>query len=552
MGETASTWAARLDGVSVVHRGRPVLNGLDLVVPTRAKIGVVGPNGGGKSTVLRLLAGRQTPTRGRALRAPSIEIGVLEQEPRLDEDATVLSNVLAAVADTLRLLARFERISEHLASTADEATLRELGDVQDELERRGAWDLESRMHQALDALGCPPPLTPVRHLSGGERRRVALCRVSFADTDLLLLDEPTNHLDTEGIQWLEHHLASFPGALVVVSHDRYFLDAIAEQIWDVERGQVTPYDGNYSRFLEVKATRLTVEGRHDARRRHRLQEELTWLRSAGRARQIRNRARLTRYEELLKAAERPQQQAPSDVIRIPPGPRLGNLIVEAEHLTKAFGGDIVIDDLNFCLPRNGIVGVLGPNGVGKTTLLEIIAGRQQPDSGALRVGESVRISYVDQARAGLDPDRPAWQLIANDQEWLTLGAQDVPARSYLASFGIRGADQQKPVRQFSGGERARLNLALALAGGGNLILLDEPTNDLDLPTIAGLESALIEFPGCAVIATHDRWFLDRVVTHLLAWDGDPGRPGHWVWFEGTFASYQAQASSPPDRPPGSR
>ncbi|WP_069816446.1 energy-dependent translational throttle protein EttA [Streptomyces sp. TP-A0874] len=521
----------------LAHGDKVVLDDVTLAFLAGAKIGVVGPNGAGKSSVLRIMAGLSTPTGGDAFAAPGTSIGILEQEPALDEETTVRGNVEHAVADIRYKLHRYEEVTARLAEADGEEMqqlLDELGALQETLDHLGAWDLDSRLEQAMDALRCPPPETAVPTLSGGERRRVALCRLLLSQPDLLLLDEPTNHLDAESVGWLEQHLADYPGTVVAVTHDRYFLDNVAQWILELDRGHAHPYEGNYSTYLETKAARLTVEGQRDAKRQKRLNEELQWVRSGPRGRHAKSRARLRRYEELAAEADR-TRKLDFEEIQIPPGPRLGSLVLEADHLTKGFGRRLLWEDVSFSLPRGGIVGVLGPNGVGKTTLFQMIAGREQPDAGTLRVGETVRISYVDQSRAGLDASLSVWEAVSGGQEHIPIGRTEMPSRAYVATFGFKGPDQQKPVAVLSGGERNRLNLALTLKQGGNLLLLDEPTNDLDVETLASLESALLDFPGCAVVTAHDRWFLDRTATHILAWEGG----ANWFWFEGNFADYEA-------------
>ncbi|MFE6668451.1 energy-dependent translational throttle protein EttA [Streptomyces sp. NPDC057697] len=526
-------------GARLARGDKVVLDDVTLTVPSGAKIGVVGPNGAGKSTVLRTMAGLERPVAGDAFPAPGTGVGILEQEPPLDDGATVRGNVENGVAGVRAGLRRYEEITTRLADAdaGDERSghlLDELGELQEELDRSGAWDLESRLEQAMDALGCPPPDTPVRELSGGERRRVALCGLLLSRPDLLLLDEPTNHLDVESVAWLEQHLADYPGTVVAVTHDRYFLDGVAQWILEIDRGRARAYEGNYATYLETKAARLKVEGHRDAKRQKRLADELQWIRSGTRGGRTPSRARLRRYEEL--AAEADRAHGPdSEEIRIPPGPRLGGLVLEAEHLTKGYGDRALWEDVSFSLPRGGIVGVLGPNGVGKSTLFRMICGQEPPDSGLLRLGETVRLSYVDQARAGLDGTRSVWEAVSEGLDHIRVGPVEMPSRAYVATFGFRGADQQKPVDALSGGERNRLNLALTLKQGGNLLLLDEPTNDLDTETLASLETALLGFPGCAVVAAHDRWFLDRTATHLLAWEGG----ATWFWFEGNYADYEA-------------
>ncbi|MEV7502261.1 energy-dependent translational throttle protein EttA [Streptomyces sp. NPDC093018] len=519
------------------HGDKVVLDDVTLSFLPGAKIGVVGPNGMGKSTVLRIMAGLERPTDGEAAPAPGISVGILEQEPRLDDSTTVLGNVEEGVAEIRAGLRRYDEITTRLGEAGGAQTqplLDELGALQERLDDAGAWDLDSRLEQAMDALRCPPADTPVIELSGGERRRVALCRLLLSQPDLLLLDEPTNHLDAESVAWLEQHLADYPGTVVAVTHDRYFLDNVAQWILEIDRGHAYPYEGNYSTYLRTKAARLQVEGRKDAKRQKRLAEELAWVRSGGKGRQARSKARVQRYEQLASEAAR-VRKLDFEEIQIPPGPRLGGLVLEADRVTKGFGDRLLMEELSFSLPRGGLVGVLGPNGVGKTTLFKMIVGEERPDAGTLRLGDTVRISYVDQNRAGLDPDMSVWQAVSGGVDHIRVGDVEMPSRAYVATFGFKGADQQKPVGVMSGGERNRLNLALTLKQGGNLLLLDEPTNDLDVETLASLENALLDFPGCAVVTAHDRWFLDRVATHILAWEGG----ADWFWFEGNFADYEA-------------
>ncbi|MFY4719811.1 energy-dependent translational throttle protein EttA [Streptomyces sp. LaBMicrA B280] len=519
------------------HGDKVVLDDVTLSFPPGARVGVLGPNGMGKSTLLRIMAGLERPTDGDAVPAPGISVGILEQEPRLDDSTTVLGTVEEGVAEIRAGLRRYEEITARLGAAGGAQTqplLDELGALQERLDDAGAWDLGSRLEQAMDALRCPPPGTPVAELSGGERRRVALCRLLLSQPDLLLLDEPTNHLDAESVTWLERHLAEYPGTVVAVTHDRYFLDNAAQWILEIDRGHAYPYEGNYSTYLRTKAARLQVEGRKDAKRQQRLAEELAWVRSGGKGRQARSSARVRRYEQLAGEAAR-ARRLDFEEIQIPPGPRLGSLVLEADRVTKGFGDRLLMEELSFSLPRGGIVGVLGPNGVGKTTLFKVIVGAERPDAGTLRLGDTVRISYVDQNRAGLDPDMPVWQAVSGGADHIRVGDVEMPSRAYVATFGFKGSDQHKPVGVMSGGERNRLNLALTLRQGGNLLLLDEPTNDLDVETLASLENALLDFPGCAVVAAHDRWFLDRVTTHILAFEGG----ADWFWFEGNFADYEA-------------
>jgi len=512
-----------------------ILDDVTLAFLPGAKIGVLGPNGAGKSSVLRIMAGLDIPSNGDALLSPGYSVGFLQQEPELDETRTVLENVQDGVAETRALLDRFNEISVELADPdADYDTLlAEMGGLQEQLDHRQAWDLDSQLEQAMDALRCPPADADVAVLSGGERRRVALCKLLLQAPDLLLLDEPTNHLDAESVQWLEQHLEKYHGTVVAVTHDRYFLDNVAEWILELDRGRAYPYEGNYSTYLETKQARLKVEGQKDAKRARRLSEELEWVRSNPKGRQAKSRSRLARYEEMANEAER-TRKLDFEEIQIPPGPRLGTIVVEADHLSKGFGDRLLIDDLSFSLPRNGIVGVIGPNGVGKTTLFKMILGDEEVGGGVLKIGETVQISYVDQSRGGIEPKKTLWEVVSDGLDWIKVGQVEMPSRAYVSAFGFKGPDQQKPAGILSGGERNRLNLALTLKQGGNLLLLDEPTNDLDVETLGSLENALLEFPGCAVVVSHDRWFLDRVATHILAYEGD----SQWFWFEGNFESYE--------------
>ena len=518
-----------------------ILDNVTLSFFPGAKIGVVGPNGAGKSTMLKLMAGLDKPNNGDANLAKGATVGILLQEPPLTEDKTVRENVEEAVGDIKAKLARFEEVSAEMANPdADfDALMTEMGELQTELDNSNAWDIDTRLEQAMDALQCPPGDTPVDVLSGGERRRVALCKLLIEQPDLLLLDEPTNHLDAESVNWLEGHLKSYPGAVLAVTHDRYFLDHVAEWICEVDRGQLHPYEGNYSTYLDTKRKRLQIEGKKDAKRAKILEKELEWVRSSPKARQAKNKARLARYEEMAAEAER-NRKIDTAEINIPPGPRLGNVVLEAEHLSKGFGDRILIKDLSFTLPRAGIVGVIGPNGVGKTTLFKTIVGLEKADSGSLKVGETVSFSYVDQNRTGIDPEKNVWEVVSDGLDYIKVANFEEPSRAYVASFGFKGPDQQKKSGVLSGGERNRLNLALTLKQGGNVLLLDEPTNDLDVETLSSLEDALLEFPGCAVVVSHDRWFLDRIATHILAWEGEDedGVP-RWFWFEGNFADYEA-------------
>jgi ATP-binding cassette ChvD family protein len=512
-----------------------ILDDVTLSFLPGAKIGVVGPNGAGKSSVLKIMAGIEHPSNGEAYMTPGFSVGILEQEPKLDETKTVLGNVEDGVAPTLALMARFNQVSEELGSPdADYDTLlAEMGELQTELDHRGAWDLDAQLEQAMDALRCPPPDADVSVLSGGERRRVALCKLLLQQPDLLLLDEPTNHLDAESVLWLEQHLEKYPGTVVAVTHDRYFLENVAEWILEIDRGHTYPYEGNYTTYLEAKAARIKVEGAKDQKLRKRLEDELEWVRSSPKARQAKSKARLERYEEMAIEADK-YKKLDFDEIQIPPGPRLGNIVVEASGLTKGFDDRLLMENLSFSLPRNGIVGVIGPNGTGKTTLFKMLIGEEQPNAGTIKIGETVSISYVDQSRSGLDPKKSVWQVVSDGLDYIKVGHVEMPSRAYVSAFGFKGPDQQKPAGVLSGGERNRLNLALTLKQGGNLLLLDEPTNDLDVETLASLENALLEFPGCAVITSHDRWFLDRVATHILAYEGD----SNWFWFEGNFESYE--------------
>ncbi|MDR1710472.1 MAG: energy-dependent translational throttle protein EttA [Propionibacteriaceae bacterium] len=516
-----------------------VLDNVTLAFYGDAKIGVVGPNGAGKSTMLQIMAGLIRPDNGEALLAKEKTVGILLQEPPLTEGKTVLENIQEGVAETKAMLDRFNEVSAAMADPdADfDALLAEMGELQTELDVRNAWDLDSQLEQAMDALQCPPGDAIVDVLSGGERRRVALCKLLLEQPDLLLLDEPTNHLDAESVNWLEGHLKNYPGAVLAVTHDRYFLDNVAGWICEVDRGQLHPYEGNYSTYLETKRSRLTIEGKKDAKRAKILARELEWVRSNPKARQAKNRARLARYEELAAEAERNRQIDLAE-INIPPGPRLGSTVLEAKKLTKGFGDRVLIRDLSFILPRAGIVGVIGPNGVGKTTLFKMLIGEEQPDAGTLKVGETVTFSYVDQGRAGIDPKKNVWEVVSEGLDHIKVASFEMPSRAYVASFGFKGPDQQKLAGVLSGGERNRLNLALTLKMGGNVLLLDEPTNDLDVETLQSLEDALLEFPGCAVVISHDRWFLDRVATHILAWEGTDEDEANWFWYEGNYADYE--------------
>jgi ATP-binding cassette ChvD family protein len=529
-----------LRNVRKAHGDKVVLDNVTLSFLPGAKIGVVGPNGTGKSTMLRIMAGLEHANNGDALLAPGASVGMLQQEPPLNEEKTVLQNVEEGVADTKAKLDRFNQISVELADPdADYDTLlAEMGDLQTDLDHRDAWDLDSRLEMAMDALRCPPPDAEVTKLSGGERRRVALCKLLLSQPDLLLLDEPTNHLDAESVLWLEQHLASYAGTVLAITHDRYFLDRVAQWILELDRGRAHGYEGNYSTYLETKRARLQVEGRKDAKRRRILDQELEWVRSNPKARQAKSKARLQRYEELATEAER-AKKLDFEEIQVPPGPRLGNVVLDVTKLSKGYGDRVLINDLSFSLPRAGIVGVIGPNGVGKTTLFRMIVGEEKPDSGDLKVGDTVSISYVDQSRGNIDAKKNVWEVVSDGLDWIRVASFEMPSRAYVAAFGFKGSDQQKPAGILSGGERNRLNLALTLKQGGNLLLLDEPTNDLDVETLQSLENALLEFPGCAVVTSHDRWFLDRVATHILAWEGTDDDPANWFWFEGNFADYEA-------------
>ncbi|MFV3519952.1 energy-dependent translational throttle protein EttA [Mycobacterium tuberculosis] len=523
--------------VRKAHGDKVILDDVTLSFYPGAKIGVVGPNGAGKSSVLRIMAGLDKPNNGDAFLATGATVGILQQEPPLNEDKTVRGNVEEGMGDIKIKLDRFNEVAELMATDYTDELMEEMGRLQEELDHADAWDLDAQLEQAMDALRCPPADEPVTNLSGGERRRVALCKLLLSKPDLLLLDEPTNHLDAESVQWLEQHLASYPGAILAVTHDRYFLDNVAEWILELDRGRAYPYEGNYSTYLEKKAERLAVQGRKDAKLQKRLTEELSWVRSGAKARQAKSKARLQRYEEMAAEAEK-TRKLDFEEIQIPVGPRLGNVVVEVDHLDKGYDGRALIKDLSFSLPRNGIVGVIGPNGVGKTTLFKTIVGLETPDSGSVKVGETVKLSYVDQARAGIDPRKTVWEVVSDGLDYIQVGQTEVPSRAYVSAFGFKGPDQQKPAGVLSGGERNRLNLALTLKQGGNLILLDEPTNDLDVETLGSLENALLNFPGCAVVISHDRWFLDRTCTHILAWEGDDDNEAKWFWFEGNFGAYE--------------
>ena len=517
------------------HGDKVILDDVTLMFLPGAKIGVLGPNGAGKSTVLQIMAGLQQPSNGEAYLTPGYTVGILLQEPPLNEDKNVLENVQEGVAETIGLLSRFNAISEEMANPdADyDKLLAEMGTLQEQLDHRNAWDLDSQLEQAMDALRCPPPEADVKVLSGGERRRVALCKLLLQKPDLLLLDEPTNHLDAESVLWLEQHLSKYEGTVVAITHDRYFLDNVAQWILELDRGRAYPYEGNYTTYLETKEARMKVEGQKDAKRAKRLKEELEWVRMNAKGRQTKSKARLARYEEMAAEADK-TRKLDFEELQIPPGPRLGDIVVESKNLVKGFDDRILIDDLSFTLPRNGIVGIIGPNGAGKTTLFKTILGMEKPDSGEVKVGETVKISYVDQSRGGIDPKKSLWEVVSDGLDFIKVGNVEMPSRAYVSAFGFKGPDQQKAAGVLSGGERNRLNLALTLKQGGNLLLLDEPTNDLDIETLTSLENALLDFPGCAVVISHDRWFLDRIATHILAYEGE----SKWFWFEGNFESYE--------------
>ncbi len=517
------------------HGDKVILDDVTLMFLPGAKIGVVGPNGAGKSTVLQIMAGLQQPSNGEAFLTPGYSVGILLQEPNLDESKNVLENVQEGVAETMALLKRFNDISDEMSSPdADyDKLLAEMGNLQEQLDHRNAWEIDSQLEQAMDALRCPPADADVKVLSGGERRRVALCKLLLQAPDLLLLDEPTNHLDAESVLWLEQHLAKYPGTVVALTHDRYFLDNVAQWILELDRGRAFPYEGNYSTYLETKSARLKIEGQKDVKRAKRLTEELEWVRQNSKGRQVKSKARLARYEEMAAEADKVRKMD-FEEIQIPPGPRLGNIVVEVEKLSKGFGDRLLFDGLSFSLPRNGIVGVIGPNGAGKTTLFKMLLDLDQPDSGTVKIGETVSISYVDQGRGGIDPKKNIWEVVSDGLDFMKVGQVEIPSRAYVSTFGFKGPDQQKLAGVLSGGERNRLNLALTLKMGGNLLLLDEPTNDLDVETLGSLENALLNFSGCAVVISHDRWFLDRITTHILAYEGD----SQWFWFEGNFESYE--------------
>ncbi|MGV9826617.1 MULTISPECIES: energy-dependent translational throttle protein EttA [unclassified Gordonia (in: high G+C Gram-positive bacteria)] len=523
--------------VRKAHGDKVILDDVTMSFFPGAKIGVVGPNGAGKSSILKIMAGIDQPSNGEAFLDPDATVGILLQEPPLNEEKTVKQNVEEGMGEIKQKLDRFNEIAELLATDYSDELMEEMGKLQEDLDNADAWDLDSQLDQAMDALRCPPGDSPVTHLSGGERRRVALCKLLLSKPDLLLLDEPTNHLDAESVLWLEQFLAAYPGAVLAVTHDRYFLDHVAEWICEVDRGKLIPYQGNYSTYLEKKAERLEVQGKKDQKLQKRLKEELAWVRSGAKARQTKNKARLARYEEMATEAEK-TRKLDFEEIQIPTPPRLGDVVVEVSHLDKGFDGRVLIKDLSFTLPRNGIVGVIGPNGVGKTTLFKTVVGLEKPDSGTVKVGETVKLSYVDQGRANIDPKKTVWEVVSDGNDYIEVGQNEMPSRAYVSAFGFKGPDQQKRSEVLSGGERNRLNLALTLKEGGNLILLDEPTNDLDVETLGSLENALEQFPGCAVVISHDRWFLDRTCTHILAWEGNV-EEGKWFWFEGNFEAYEA-------------
>ncbi len=519
------------------HGDKVILDDVTMSFYPGAKIGVVGPNGAGKSTILRIMAGLDKPSNGEAYLTPGFTVGILEQEPQLNETKNVLENIQQAFGPVMAKMARFNEIAELMATDYSDDLMTEMGELQEVLDHADAWDLDAQIDQAMDALRCPPADADVTVLSGGERRRVALCELLLSKPDLLLLDEPTNHLDAESVQWLEQFLSAYPGAVLAVTHDRYFLDNVAQWIAEVDRGRLHPYEGNYSTYLEKKQERLAIQGKKDAKLSKRLRTELEWVRSGAKARQAKNKARLERYEEMAAEADR-TRKLDFEEIQIPPGPRLGSIVVEVNDLRKGFGERVLIDDLSFSLPRNGIVGVIGPNGVGKTTLFKTIVGLEEADAGTVKVGDTVSLSYVDQNRSGIDPKKSVWEVVSDGLDYIKVGHVEMPSRAYIGAFGFKGPDQQKPAGVLSGGERNRLNLALTLKVGGNLILLDEPTNDLDVETLGSMENALEQFPGCAVVISHDRWFLDRVCTHLLAWEGTDDDPANWFFFQGGFSDYE--------------
>ena len=523
--------------VRKAHGDKVILDDVTMAFYPGAKIGVVGPNGAGKSSILKIMAGLDQPSNGEAFLDPEASVGILMQEPELDETKTVKENVEDGLGETMVKIRRYNEVAEQMATDYTDELMEEMGRLQEELDAVDAWDVDSQIEQAMDALRCPPGDSPVTNLSGGEKRRVALCKLLLSKPDLLLLDEPTNHLDAESVLWLEQHLANYQGAVLAVTHDRYFLDHVAQWICEVDRGKLHPYEGNYSTYLEKKAERLEVQGKKDQKLQKRLKQELEWVRSGAKARQTKSKARLSRYEEMATEAEK-MRKLDFEEIQIPTPPRLGNVVVEVENLVKGFDDRTLIKDLTFTLPRNGIVGVIGPNGVGKTTLFKTIVGLEEPDSGTVRIGETVKLSYVDQNRANIDPEKSVWEVVSEGNDFIEVGQNEMPSRAYVSAFGFKGPDQQKKAGVLSGGERNRLNLALTLKVGGNLILLDEPTNDLDVETLSSLENALQDFPGCAVVISHDRWFLDRTCTHILAWEGNVAE-GQWYWFEGNFEGYEA-------------
>ncbi|MDK7215223.1 energy-dependent translational throttle protein EttA [Corynebacterium pyruviciproducens] len=525
-----------MKNVRKAHGDKVILDNVTMAFYPGAKIGVVGPNGAGKSSILKIMAGLDHPSNGEAFLDPGATVGILLQEPPLNEEKTVRGNVEEGLGEIYEKLQRYEKIAEEMATNYTDELMEEMGQLQTELDAADAWEIDSKIDQAMDALRCPPGDAPVTNLSGGERRRVALAKLLLSEPDLLLLDEPTNHLDAESVLWLEQHLQKYPGAVLAVTHDRYFLDHVAEWICEVDRGQLYPYKGNYSTYLETKAERLEVAGKKDAKLQKRLKDELKWVRSGAKARQAKNKARLERYEEMAAEAEK-YKKLDFEEIQIPTPPRLGNQVVEVSNLYKGFDGRTLIKDLSFTLPRNGIVGVIGPNGVGKTTLFKTIVGLEEPDSGEVKVGQTVKLSYVDQNRENIDSSKTVWEVVSDGLDYIHVGQNEMPSRAYISAFGFKGPDQQKPAGVLSGGERNRLNLALTLKKGGNLILLDEPTNDLDVETLSSLENALTKFPGCAVVISHDRWFLDRTCTHILAWEGN-FEEGKWFWFEGNFEDYE--------------
>jgi ATP-binding cassette ChvD family protein len=526
-----------LEKARKAHGDKVVLDNVTLNFLPGVKIGVVGPNGAGKSSLLKIMAGIDQVSNGEARLMPGYTVGMLAQEPPLNETKTVLGNIEEAVSETKAKLERFNKIAEQMATDYTDALMEEMGQLQEELDHLDAWDVDSQLELAMDALRCPPPDADVTLLSGGERRRVALCKLLLQAPDLLLLDEPTNHLDAESVQWLEQHLAKYAGTVIAITHDRYFLDNVATWILELDRGHAFPYEGNYSTYLDKKAARLSLQGRKDQKLQKRLIDELEWVRSNAKARQTKSKARLERYEEMATEAEK-TRKLDFEEIQIPPGPRLGNTVIESKDLVKGFDDRVLIDHLSFSLPRNGIVGIIGPNGVGKTTLFKTIVGLEKPDEGSVRVGDTVKLSYVDQSRSGLDPTKTVWEVVSDGLDYMMVGKVEMPSRAYVAAFGFKGPDQQKPVKVLSGGERNRLNLAMTLKIGGNVLLLDEPTNDLDVETLSSLENALLEFPGCAVVISHDRMFLDRVTTHMLAWEGTDEDPDKWFWFEGNYDAYE--------------